>query len=45
MGEIDQVIEEVIKFMEQSDEDKLGFSKSLFVASKLALNRPERKPI
>ena len=26
MGEIDQVIEEVIKLMEQSDEEKLSFS-------------------
>ena len=45
MREIDRLIEEVIKLMEQVDEEKLGFSTSLFVASKLARNRPKRKPI
>ena len=45
MREIDRLIEEVIKLMEQVDEEKLGFSTSLFVASKVARNRPKRKPI
>ena len=45
MGEIDYVIEENMKIMHKSKDKELGFSKSLSVASKLARNRPEQKPI
>ena len=44
MGDIERVIEEIVKLMEQSDYEELGFYEEP-VTSKLARNRPERKPI
>ena len=44
MGDIDRVIEDVIKLMEQSKNEELGFYEEP-VTSKLPRNRPERKPI
>ena len=45
IGNIDRVIENIIKLKEQFDKDELGFSKRLFVALKLEQNQLERKPI
>ena len=39
-----RVTEEIIKSMEQSEDEELGFNQEL-VTSKLARNRLERKPI
>ena len=44
MGDIDRVIEEIVKLMEQSENKELGFYEEP-VTSKLARNWPERKPI
>ena len=44
MGDIDRVIEEIVKLMEQYENEEFGFYEEP-VTSKIAHNRPERKPI
>ena len=44
VGDIERLIEEIVKLMEKSENEELGFYEE-HVMSKLARNRPERKPI
>ena len=43
--EIERVNDEILKIIQASEEEELGFNKTWPFVSKLARSRPERKPI